>query len=326
MRRRRLLAATAAIVLLPRVARSQVAGKVYRIGLLVFDGSSAASRDTAFAAFLEELAKAGFVEGRNLTIERLGIASQPGQFPELAKKVVALGVDVIYATGAPAANAAKRATKTLPLAAIVDDMVGSGVVPSLALPGGNLTGLSILSTELDGKRQEILFELLPQMRRMAALADPNTAPPSHAQELRQAAAKRGAELLVYPVTGADDIAAALATAQTAGVGAVNVFASPLLYSSRALIFERCRAARLPAIYQWPEAAGQGGLMAYGPSFVGVYRLFGAQVVKLLRGMKPADIPVEQPAKFELAINLTTAKAIGVTVPKSLLVRAADVID
>ncbi|HEX5317964.1 MAG TPA: ABC transporter substrate-binding protein [Stellaceae bacterium] len=326
MRRRRFLAAASAVAILPPLARAQKAGRIYRIGLLVLEGSSPASRDPAFMAFLDELAKAGFVEGKNLTIERLGIATRPEQFPELAKKVVALGVDAIYATGAPAAAAAKRATQTLPLAAIVDDMVESGIVPSLSQPGGNLTGISILATELDGKRQEILFELLPEIHRMAALADPKVGPPAHAQELRQVAYKRGVELLVYPVAGTDDIAAALATARAAGAGAVNVLASPLLYSNRELIFERCLAAKLPAMYQWPEAAGQGGLIAYGPSFAGVYRQFGRQVVKLLRGAKPADIPVEQPAKFELAVNLKTAKAIGVTVPKSLLVQAADVID
>jgi putative ABC transport system substrate-binding protein len=181
LRRRQLLAAASAIALLPHLARGQDSGRVYRVGLLVFDGSSPASRDAAFAVFIEELAKAGFVEGKNLAIERLGIATRPDQFPELARKVGALGVDALYAAGAPAAEAAKRATSTLPIAAIVDDMVGSGIVTSLAQPGGNLTGISILATELDGKRQEILFELLPQIRRMAALADPKVGPPAHLQ-------------------------------------------------------------------------------------------------------------------------------------------------
>jgi len=206
-----------------------------------------------------------------------------------------------------------------------DDMVASGLVPSLARPGGNLTGISILATELDG-RQEILMELVPTSRHMAALADPSATRPSQLEALRSATAARGIALSIYPVRGAGDIAAAVDAAQIAGATALNVLASCLLNANREIILGRSAGLRLPAIYQWPETAEEGGLAAYGPRFTEVFRQFARQVVKVLRGAKPADIPVEQPDKFELVINLRTAKTIGLEVPAALLDRANQVIE
>ncbi len=326
MRRRRFIALAGVAAVAPFAASAQQQDRVCRIGLLAFRGSTPAVRTGPFAAFTNELGKAGFVEDKNLVIDRLGIADRADQFLELAAKVIATGVDVIYSTGTEATQAAMRTTKTTPIAAIVDDMVGSGLVPSFAHPGGNLTGISILAAELDGKRQELLFELLPQAHRMMTLADPAVAPPSHFASLREAAARREVELLVYPVAGPDEAVSAIEKGRAAGAAAINVLASPLLYSARKVIFEQSLGVRLPTIWQWPEAAAQGGLIAYGPRFTDVYRQFARLVVKLLRGAQPAAIPVEQPTNFALTINMKTAEALDLIIPPSLLTRADEVLE
>jgi putative ABC transport system substrate-binding protein len=189
-----------------------------------------------------------------------------------------------------------------------------------------LTGISILATELDGKRQEILMELVPASRHMAALADPSATEPPQLETLRNAAAMRGFELSIYPVRDPEEIAAAVDGAQASGATALNVLASPVLNANRKIILDRSAAARLPAIYQWPETAEEGGLVAYGPRFTMVFRQLARQLVKLLHGVKPADIPVEQPTRFGLVVNLKTATALGLTVPPSILARADEVIE
>ena len=205
-------------------------------------------------------------------------------------------------------------------------MVASGLVPSLAHPGGNLTGISILATELDGKRQETLTEMVPASRHIAALADPGVTGPAHLDALRNAAAMRSVELSIYPVRDREEIAAALHQAQADGGTALNVLASGFLNANRKIILDRTSALRLPAMYQWPENAEEGGLAAYGPRFAKLYRQLARQLVKLLHGAKPADIPVEQPTEFELVINLQTAKALGLTIPESMLDRADQVVE
>jgi putative ABC transport system substrate-binding protein len=206
-------------------------------------------------------------------------------------------------------------------------MVGSGLVASMAHPGGNTTGISLLATELDGKRQEMLTEIVPGARHIAALADSNTTAPRRLQALQDAARARGIELSVHRVAKAEEIGDVIDAIKAAGAQALNVLASPLLYAQRRLIIERTAALRLPAIYQWPETAEEGGLAGYGPRILQLYRdIYSRQLVKLLKGAKPAEIPVEQPTKFELIINLKTAKALGVTVPQALLARADEVIE
>jgi putative tryptophan/tyrosine transport system substrate-binding protein len=210
---------------------------------------------------------------------------------------------------------------------MADDMVGEGLVDSLARPNGNTTGLSIFAGELDGKRQEILIEAVGGLRRMAALADADNTTVAKLDALREAARAHNIELSIHQVAGGGEITAAIDMAQTSGAAALNVLASPLLYATRKLIMDRANALSLPAIYQWPETADEGGFAAYGPSLIEVFREpYGRQLVQLLRGVKPADIPIEQPTKFELVINLKTAKAMGVTVPESLLARADKVIE
>ena len=206
-------------------------------------------------------------------------------------------------------------------------MVGQGFVRSLAKPGGNTTGVTLLASELDGKRQEILIEAAPGVRRIAALADIHTTTPSRLTELEEAARARGVELSIHQVARREEIASAIDAAKAADAGALNVLASALLFNNRAIIFDRVASLRLPAMYQWPEMAEQGGLIGYGPLIVQLYRdIMSRQLAKLLRGINPADLPVEQPTRFELVINLKAAKAIGHEVPAPLVLRADKVIE
>ena len=246
---------------------------------------------------------------------------------QYAAELVKARVDVIATGGDVAIRAAQQATKTIPILAITDDMLGAGLVNSLARPNGNTTGVSILATELDGKRQEILIEAVPGLRRMAALADSNTTAAAKLDALQEAARARNIELSIHRVARGEEIAAAIDMAQASGATALNVLASPMLYANRQLIMDRAAALRLPAMYQWPETAEEGGFAAYGPRLSELFReLMPRQLGKLFRGTKVADIPVEQPTKFELVINLKTANAMGVTVPATLLARADKVIE
>jgi len=199
-------------------------------------------------------------------------------------------------------------------------------VESLAHPGVNTTGISILATELDGKRQELLTDLVPSARHIAALADPGVTRPEQLRALEDAARKQGIELSVYLASKPEEILPAIEAARASGAQALNVLASTLLNANRRPIIERAAALKLPAIYQWPDMAEAGGLAAYGPNFNKIGRQRARQLVKLLQGTKPGDIPVEQPDKFELVINLRTAKAVGLVVPPAILDLANEVIE
>jgi putative ABC transport system substrate-binding protein len=274
----------------------------------------------------DALRSLGFGEGQNLTVDWR--AYEPGG--DLVSQFEALGkarADVIYAGGPASIRAAQKAVTTIPILGITDDMVGSGLVSSLARPGGNTTGVSMLAGDLDGKRQEILIEAVHGLRRMGALADSNTTASPQLRGLENAARARGVELSIHRVTKPDEIPAAIDAAKASGAEALNVLESGLLWGSRRMIMERAAEVGLPAIYQWPEAAEEGGFTAYGPRLIQVYRdLMALQLAKLLRGAKPADLPVLQPTKFELAINMKAAKALGLTIPESFLVRADEVIE
>jgi putative ABC transport system substrate-binding protein len=236
-------------------------------------------------------------------------------------------VDVISAGGDLAIRAAQQATKTIPILGVTDDMVGAGLVSSMARPSGNTTGISILAPELDSKRQEILIEALPGLHRIAVLADSNTSTVAQLDALQEAARARSIEISIHRIARGEEIAPAIDTAKAAGARALNILASPMLNSNRQIIIDRVAALRVPAIYQWPETAEEGGFAAYGPPFNQIIReLSTRQIVQIFRGAKVADIPVEQPTKFELVINLKTAKALGLTVPESLLIRADKVIE
>jgi putative tryptophan/tyrosine transport system substrate-binding protein len=205
-------------------------------------------------------------------------------------------------------------------------MLGSGLVTSLARPDGNTTGVSILTVGAEGKRQDILIEAVPGLRLMAVLADVNYSSAAQLDQLQKAARAHGIEFSIHRVARAEEIAAAIDGARASGATALNIISSPLFSAHRHLIMERAAAAHLPTIYEWPETAEEGGFAAYGPRVSQLYLIMIQQIIKLLRGTKVADIPVEQPTKFELVINLKTANAMGVTVPATLVTRADKVIE
>jgi putative ABC transport system substrate-binding protein len=308
---------------LPIAAQAQEAGRIYSVG-----GLSAGSRTAPYlVAVFEELRRAGFIEGTNLIIDWRTYGSNIDPIPEFVAELVKARVDVIVATGDLAIRTAQRATTTIPILGMSDDMVGSGLVNSLARPGGNTTGTSLLNAELDGKRLEILTEAMPGISRIAALVDSNTTTPRRLQELQDDTRGRGVELSIHKIARPQEIPAAIDAAKASGAEGLNVLSSPLLVGNRAVIIQRVAALRLPTIYQYPEEAEEGGFIGYGSRLVPTYReLLGPQLVKLLRGAKPADLPIEQPTKFELAVNLKTAKALGLTIPESFLARADKVIE
>jgi putative ABC transport system substrate-binding protein len=326
MRRRQLITllggAAASCASWPFAVRAQQAGRIYRLGILHNQGPQAPQ----FPPFYDELRRLGFVEGKNLIVDGRGYAVRTEQFPALAAELVKAGVDAILCGGFAAARAAQEATRTIPIFTLTDDMVGAGLVASLARPGGNTTGISILATELDGKRQEILMEMVPAARRMAVLADANTAAAENMRSLRDATVARGVELTVHFVERPEMIVPAIEEAKRQGAEGLNVLASPVLHARRLDIFERTVALRLPAIYQSPEFVEEGGLIGYGPRITQMFRQMARQLAKVLRGEKPGDVPVEQPTTFELAVNMKAAKAIGFEVPPSLALRADKVIE
>jgi putative tryptophan/tyrosine transport system substrate-binding protein len=307
----------------PFAASGQEFGRIYRVGALIVSPRDAPHH----VAFFDELRRLGFIDGQNLAVDVGGYSLSIERLAGHAADLVKGQVDVILATGDEAVRSAQRATTTIPILAITDDMVGQGLVHSLAKPGGNTTGITILASELDGKRQEILIEAVSGLRRIAALVDSNTTTPSQLRVLEDAARARGVELSIHQVAWREEIGSAIDAAKAAGAGALNVLASTLLFNSRAFILNRVEALRLPAVYQFPEMAEQGGLIAYGPPLVPLFReIMSRQLAKLLRGSKPADLPVEQPTKFELVINLKTAKALGLEIAPTLLGRADKVIE
>jgi ABC-type uncharacterized transport system substrate-binding protein len=303
------------------IGRAQEPGRVYRLGIM----AGLLREDSGYVMLFHELRRSGFVEGRNLqVVSRFSMRVE--EAPEVAAMLVAAGVDAILTGGAHVTRVAQKATRSIPILAIADDLVLSGLVTSLAHPGGNTTGVSILATELDGKRLELLTELVPSARHIAALADPANTMPEQLRGLEDAARARGIELSIHLASKTDEIVAAIDAAQASGAQALNALAAPMLDANRRLIIERTAAIKLPAVYQWPDIVEAGGLAAYGPRRTEVYRQRARQLIKIFLGAKPGDIPVEQPDKFELAINLTTAKALGLTLPESILGRADEVIE
>ena len=312
-------------------AIAQPTGKVPRIGILSPSSPSEASRSASdlavlFAAFREGLRDLGYVEGRNIKIESRWAEGNYERLPGLAADLVRLKVDVIVTYGTPASEAAKRATATIPIvmAAIIDP-VASGLVTSLARPGGNVTGQSMMSSDLVEKQLEILKEIVPKVSRVALLhnpANPGNAPQvKHAQDAARALGVR-LQLLGARDPGEIDSAFALMTAEQA----VIVLVDATLQANRARITDLAARHHLPAVYGLSEYAEAGGLMAYGTNLLGMFRLSASFVDKILKGAKPGDLPVEQPTNFAFVINLKTAKALGLTIPPSLLARADQVIE
>jgi len=325
MRRREFISLLGGAATWPFVARAQQpqeVGRIYRIGVL----SLAPREIPQFAALFDELRRLGFIEGRNLLINADGFGLHQDQLADKAAELAKAGMDAIYINGgAVSIRAAQQATATIPLIGLADDMVAEGLVRSLAHPGGRTTGISILAPELDGKRQELLMELVPDARRMALLADARITTPQQLQKLESAVREHGVELSIHRVERPEEIVPAINAAQASGSVALNVLAASLFSSNRQIIIKRTTALRLPAIYQWPEMAEQGGLIAYGPRITELYRQSARLVAKVLRGEKAGELPVEQPTTFELVINLETAKVINLVVPMTLLSRADKVL-
>jgi putative ABC transport system substrate-binding protein len=318
------LAVPLAVLLLavPLDAQAQRAATVHRIGVLYPGG--AAPLALRMDAFRQGLRDAGFVEGTNISIE---IRYADGKSDRLAKMAAALiqrEVGVIATSGDLATRVVQQATTKIPIIAFTDDLVGAGLVTSHARPGGNTTGISILSPELNLKRLEILKQVSPGTSRVAVLWDPATGT-AQLKAMEAAARSFAVQLLILEVLGPDDLDSAFRTANKERAGALNVLGSPLLASYSQKIVALAAENRLPAIYQWSEHAEAGGLMSYGPLLLETWRQTGRLVAKVLRGAKPADLPVELPTNFELVINMKTAKALGLTIPQSLLSRADRVI-
>jgi len=322
MRRREFVGLLGATLLAPIAAEAQQVGRTYRLGVLL-----PSPRDVPVnVAFVEEFRRRGFTEGQNLEIEWRAYGLHFDLISQYAAELAEARVDVIATGGEEAIRAAQQATKTIPVVALVDDLLGSGHVKSMARPEGNTTGVSVLAVDLDGKRQDILIEAVPGLRRLAALADVNNTA-AKLDALQEAARARNVELSIYRIARGEEIAAAIDRAQASGAAALNIFACPLLWANRQLIMDRAAALHLPTMHEFPETAEEGGFAAYGPRLGQLFvEVMPQQIIKLFRGNKVADVPVEQPTKFELVINLKTAKAMGVTVTPALLLRADKLIE
>jgi putative ABC transport system substrate-binding protein len=314
-------AAAVSLLLVP-VARAQEPGRIYRLGVI----SGAARQVPRIVAFFDELKGLGFVEGHNLQIVAGGFDLREDQLTAVAATVAKSAPDVILCLQDQAVRAMQEATHTVPIVGMSVDMVAAGFVRSFARPGGNTTGVSLLAPELNGKRQEILMEAVPGARRIAVLADPLITEPAHLQALQNAARARGVEVAVFTAGAPEQIAPTMDKAKEWGATALNVLSAPLFSINRRLVIERAAALGLPAIYEWAEMADEGGLIAYGARLTLIYGQLARLIVKVLRGIKPEDLPVEQPTKFDLVVNLKTAKALGLTIPESFLARADKVIE
>ena len=312
---------------IPLTIEGQLPTKVHRIGWLGA-GPPLPEPNPSLEAFWQGLHDLGYVEGQNLVIEYRYAEGKAERLPDLAAELVRLPVDVIVAGGTAAIRAAQHATRTIPIVmAVAYEPVGEGLVASLAQPGGNITGVSWLGAELPGKRLEILKETVPQLSRIAVLANPdNPAYTSGMHNVTVAAKALALQLHVVEVRRADELDTAFATMTREGMDALLVLEDSLLLSGlRRRIAELAATHRLPAMYGWKYHVDAGGLMAYGPSQPAMFRRAATYVDKILKGAKPATLPVEQPTKFELIINLKTAQALGLTIPPSILFQADEVL-
>jgi ABC-type uncharacterized transport system substrate-binding protein len=323
VRRREFIAGVGSATVFPFVARAQETGRSYRVGSLHLAPWDAPHH----IALRSGLRRLGFVEGYNLWLDKSGHGLRREQFDDHAAELVRNKVDVIHCAGDAGFRAAQRVTSTIPIVGVTDDMLSAGLVNSFAHPEGNTTGVSIFASELDSKRQELLLEVLPGAQRIAALADPGTTLAGQLAALQESARRRGIAMTVHQAGKPEEIPSAIEAAKASGAEGLNVLATPLFFNNRKIVYDRTAALNLPAMYQWPEMASDGGLVAYGPSIVQIYRdQLSPMLAKLLGGAKPADMPVEQPTKFQLVINLRTANLMGVVVPPPLLMRADETIE
>ena len=273
-------------------------------------------------SFRQGLRASGLVEGQNVALELRYAQRGPQQLPELAAELVRLKVDAIFTGGDLAARVAQQATGTIPIVTISDDIIGAGLISSLSRPGGNITGVTILAPELSAKRLEVLRDIIPGLSRVTALHDPTNGT-SQVTMAESAARALNVKLQVLDIKSRDDVARATRAARDTQAQALNVFFSPLLSSLHREIITLAAEYGLPAIYQWKEHVEAGGLVSYGPNLAAMWRQSAVIIGKVLKGAKPADVPVEQPTKLELVVNFRTAKSLDLTIPPSVLLRHAD---
>jgi len=326
MNRRAFVAGLGAVLAAALTVEAQVTGKVYRIGML--EVVPAALNATNLAAFRQGFRELGYVEGQNVVIEYRSADGRAERFPDLARELVRLKVDLIVTRGTPAALAAKHATATIPIVmAASGDPVGTGIAASLAHPGGNVTGLSAVATEIQGKLLQVLRELVPQIARVAFLFNmSNPVAQTQWKEAEPAARLVRLQPQLLDVRTPRDLEPALDAAVRQHSGAVIVSIDALTQANARQIVEAVATRRLPAISREREFVDAGGLMSYGIPYADSDRRATVYVDKIFRGAKPADLPIEQPTRFELVINIKTAKTLGLTVPPSLLLRADRVIE
>jgi putative ABC transport system substrate-binding protein len=314
------------LLTLPLAAEAQPAGKVYRIGLLDYSAPDPA-RQAWWVAFRDQMRQLSYVEGQNVRFEPRWAQGDDGRLPRLAAELVGLKVDLIVTGGTNAAVAAKRATSTIPIVTATGaDPVAVGVAASLRQPGGNVTGVTSITSELAGKRFEILRTVAPGASRIAILWDERNAASRLAVDGTEAAAKTAnVTIRNVPVHSPAEIEAAFATVDRDRAGALSIVPSPMFFSHRKRFAELALKHRLPTVVGSREYVEAGGLVSYSPDYPDLFRRAATFVDKILKGARPADLPIEQPTKFELVINLKTAKALGLTIPPSLLARADEVI-
>ena len=325
MTRRKLLIALGAGALAAPLASRAQQQRVYRVGFL--GNSTAALEANLVGPFREGLRDLGYVEGRNIVIEYRWAEGKYERFPELITELVVLNVDVIVTAGTPAALAVKRAMARIPLVMVaVGDPVGTGLVASLARPGGNFTGLTSIAPDLEGKRLELLREVVPKLSHVSVLWNPDNAFHVTAEkEVHAAAQVLNVKVQSVGVRAAPEFDHAFDAITIERPGAFIVLADRVFLHNRARIVDFAARNRLPAVYPYRELVEAGGLVSFGPNYADMHRRAATYVEKILKGAKPADLPIEQPTKFELVINLKTAKALGITIPQSLLLRADEVI-
>jgi putative ABC transport system substrate-binding protein len=325
MRRRDFIAAVGGAVAGPLAARAQQPAKQPTIGFL--GSGTLEGQGQWVAAFLQRLRELGWIEGRNITIEYRWAEGNSDRADELAAELVRRRVDVIVTYANPIVLAVKRSTSTIPIVfAAAADPLGTGLVSTLARPGGNVTGLSVEATDLGSKRLELLRDVVPNFRRLGIMANVgNSASVLEMREVQSASGTLGLEVKTLDIRQAEDIARAFDELR-GHADALYVCIDTILFANRIRIITLALAARLPTMFTTREAVKAGGLMTYGPSFPELFRRAGDYVDKILHGAKPEDLPVEQPTKFDLVLNLTTAKALGLTVPPSLLATADEVIE
>ena len=321
---RRLFLVSAGTLILAYRTRAEQSAKVWRIGYLSRGAPNAPGHDVE--AFREGLRMLGYVEGQNVLIQLRFAEDRPEAFPTLAEELVHLKVDVIVAPWTPAALAAKAATSSIPIVfTTVSDPVGSGLVTSLPHPGGNITGSSDVSVDLAGKRLDLLKQVVPRLKRVAVLGYPaDTVWEPTWREVQAAARHLRIDLVPILVTTPEQFQSAF-TGLNRRVQALFVAPQLLFSLHKRPVINLASLARLPAIYESRRYPDAGGLMSYGPNYVALHRNAARYVDKILKGAKPADLPVEQPTEYEFVINLKTAKALGITIPESILLRADEVI-